>query len=108
MKFDGLSNPFGLIDCFLTLHVSRTKAERGFLILKSLKPSQRQTLVNIDGLKSKVSNLTSQSIIGTNIVYLNIEMGRFVLSPSFYIMGCGSRSFRSGVTYPGSWLTGSR
>ena len=59
MKFDGLSNLFGLIDYFLTLEVSSAKAERGFSILKSLKPSkravltnrhlQRQMLVNIDG-----------------------------------------------------------
>ena len=33
MKFDGLSNLFGLIDYFLTLRVSSAKAEPGFLIL---------------------------------------------------------------------------
>ena len=57
----GLSNLFGLIDYFLTLSVSSAEAERGFLILKSLKPSkrvlltnqhlQRQMPVNIDGLE---------------------------------------------------------
>ena len=30
MKFDGLSNLFGLIDYFLTLNVSSSKAEPGF------------------------------------------------------------------------------
>ena len=59
MKFDGLSNLFGLIDYILTLKVSSAEAERGFSILKSLRPSkravltnrhlQRQMLVNIDG-----------------------------------------------------------
>ena len=60
MKFDGLSNLLGLIDYFLTLSVSSAKAERGFSILKSPKPSKRavltnqhlqwhQMLVNIDG-----------------------------------------------------------
>ena len=59
MKFDGLSNLFALIDYFLTLKVSSAKAELGFSILKSPKPStrailtnrylQRQMLVNIDG-----------------------------------------------------------
>ena len=60
MKFDGLSNLLGLIDYFLTLSVSSAKAEHGFSILKSLKPSKRavltnqhlqwqQMLVNIDG-----------------------------------------------------------
>ena len=62
MKFDRLSNLFGLLDYFLTLSVSSAKAERGFLILKSLKISKRavlfnqhlqwQMLVNIDGPKS--------------------------------------------------------
>ena len=59
MKFDGLSSLFGLIDYFLTLNVSSAEAERGFSILKSIKPSkraaltnrhlQRQMLINIDG-----------------------------------------------------------
>ena len=59
MKFDGLSNLFGLIDYFLTLSVSSAEAEHGFSILNSLKPSkravltnrhlQRQMLANIDG-----------------------------------------------------------
>ena len=39
MKFDGLSNLFGLIYYFLTLIVSSAEAEHGFSILKSLKPS---------------------------------------------------------------------
>ena len=46
MKFDGLSNLFGLIDYFLTVSVSSAKAERGFSILKSLKPSKRAVLTN--------------------------------------------------------------
>ena len=59
MKFDRLSNLFGLIDHFLTLNVSSAEAEHGFSILKSLKFSKRavltnqhlqqQMLVNIDG-----------------------------------------------------------
>ena len=43
MKFDGLSNLFHLIDYFLTLSVSSAEAERGFSILKSLKPSKRKS-----------------------------------------------------------------
>ena len=39
MKFDGLSNLFGLIHYFLTLIVSSAEAEHVFSILKSLKPS---------------------------------------------------------------------
>ena len=42
MKFDRLSNLFHLIDYFLTLSVSSAEAERGFSILKSLKPSKRK------------------------------------------------------------------
>ena len=57
MKFDGLSNLFGLLDYFLTLSVSSAEAKHGFSILKSLKSSneafywhlQQQMLVNIDG-----------------------------------------------------------
>ena len=44
MKFDGLSNLFGLIDYFLS--VSSAEAEQGFSILKSLKPSKRAILTN--------------------------------------------------------------
>ena len=46
MKFDGLCNLFGLTDYFLTLSVSSAKAECGFLVLKSLKPSKQATLTN--------------------------------------------------------------
>ena len=46
MKFDGLSNQFGLIDYFLTLSVSSAEVEPGFLILKSLKPSKQAVLTN--------------------------------------------------------------
>ena len=42
MEFDGLSNLFRSIDYFLTLSVSSVEAERGFSILKSLKPSKRK------------------------------------------------------------------
>lgn len=58
-NFEDLNNLFGLIDYFLTLSVSSAEAERGFSLLKSLKPSkravlsnrhlQRQMLINIDG-----------------------------------------------------------
>ena len=61
MKFDGLRNLFSLIDYFLTSSVSSVNAERGFLVLNSLKPSkqfvltnlhlQQQMLVNIDRLE---------------------------------------------------------
>ena len=35
MKFDGLSNLFGLTDYFLTLSLSSAEAEHGFSTLKS-------------------------------------------------------------------------
>ena len=38
IKFDGLSNLFGLIGYFLTLIVSNAEDECRFFILKSLKP----------------------------------------------------------------------
>ena len=46
MKFDGLNKLFGLINYFLTLSISSAKADYGFLILKSLKPSKRADLTN--------------------------------------------------------------
>ena len=46
MKFDRLSNLFGLIDYFLTLSVSSAEAEHGFSILKSMKPSKQAALAN--------------------------------------------------------------
>ena len=59
MKFDGLSNLFGLTDYFLTLSLSSAEAEHGFSTLKSQKSLKRavltnqhlqwQMLVNIDG-----------------------------------------------------------
>ena len=46
MKFDGLSNSFGLINYFLSFSVSIAEAEHKFLILKSLKLSKRAILTN--------------------------------------------------------------
>ena len=46
MKFDRLSNLFGLIDYFLTLSVSSAEAEHGFSILKSMKHSKQAALAN--------------------------------------------------------------
>ena len=91
MKFDGLSNLFGLIHYFLTLIVSSAEAEHVFSILKSLslqavltnRHLQQQMLVNIDGPEIKSfepQKFWSQSIIGTNRAHLNIEMGRLVLN----------------------------
>ena len=90
MNFDGLSNLFGLIDYFLILSVSSAKVEHGFLILKSLKPSkqavltnwhlQQQMLVNIDGPGIESFKPHESINIGTNIVHLNIEMGRLLLN----------------------------
>ena len=57
MKFDGLSNLFGLIDYFLTLNVSSSKAEPGFLILQSLKPSKRTVLTNQDLQQQMLVNI---------------------------------------------------
>ena len=71
IKFDGLSNLFGLTDYFLTLSVSSAKAEHGFSILKSLKSSkwavltnqrfQQQMLVNID--RPKIESFKPQKSI---------------------------------------------